>query len=199
MSFYRACTTIILIFFTSLGLLAGERTDRPIGLNFAVNEPYPGGVGVNLMINATNWLRISGGSGYYNDQFGQSLSDIPVEMIAVMVYIMTAGNTPIEDSVAFLKGNQSSATPKIIRSYSGGIELLHPSWKTSPVIGVFWGGYEPQNQPYDLTEFAVHKYFKAGIDYTSETGFNIQLGGLYAEELPEPIRYRGYIHFGHFF
>ena len=188
-----------LIILLSSELWASGRSDKVFGVGLGVQEPYPGGAGFNIMFNLTNWARIAAGAGYYSDQSGDSLEDIPIGFIALMVYVLSGGNTPVQDSIDFLKGS-TSAPAKTLGSYSGGLELLIPGIKFSPVIGASYGAYDGTNQPYNIPDgFTTHTYYKAGMDYQSDSGVNVQFGAMFAETLPKPVQYRGYFRLGLFF
>lgn len=198
----KALCLILLIwvpFHCPPSLAADAREAHPFGLFWSGNENYPGTAGVNIGINASNFMRFTTGVSIFHDAPGSAFETIPNTLIALMVYMITAGNTPIEDTMEFLTGD--STPPASLFGYGAGVEFLVPGWQWSPSLGVHYTGFDVSNQAMEFTDgHHDHIYYSLGIDYQAESGFLFALGGLYAPNLNiEVLQYRGYLRLGWMF
>ena len=180
---------------------AGEgniRTDHRIGLDLSfAGLPAPTGLGLDLRFNAASFLRLSAGTGFYNDWLGPNLGRATYNyLMRPMVYgimclvigaVETVFYVPFSGHYAFPHyfSGLDYTNSQNITSYGGGGDFLIPGFRLSPMAGMHWATYTAKGQPYGLTDgTGSHVYFNAGIDYQGPDGGNFGIGKTFCPSLP---------------
>lgn len=194
----KKVTILIFGFLFALSSLASVREERNIGLYLGVGTPMHGGAGGGLLINATDWLRITGEISYQTNETDKVMDHFGSSMMAAMFWIILLGQTDYDDIYNFLNPEDPNFQRQSVLASAAGLELLWPTGaEWAPMIGASSAKYSQENGFHDFTEeTGAYMLYKLGLDYQSKQGFHFSVGGTYAPQLPEPIQRGGYMRLG---
>lgn len=186
------------VFMFGLSSLASVREDKNFGLYLGLGTPMHGGAGAGLLINATDWFRITGEISYQTNETDKVMEHFGSSMMAAMFWIILLGQTDYDDIYNFLNPEDPDFQRQSVLSSAAGIELLWPSGaEWAPMIGASSARYSQENNFRDLTEeTGTYVIYKLGLDFQSKQGLHFSVGGTYAPQLPEPIQRGAYMRIG---
>lgn len=202
------CVTVLVGFLFSNSIFA-DRTEDRLGVIVTRNDPMPGGIGGGLSLNATRWMRFNALMGF--DEIVENETEsggVADDVAAAVFWIILLGQVEYDEIKDFLAESTVDNTAPVIKrkitTQSLGLELLHPDWRISPMLGVGYSSYKVDNNYKDLgtDNQSVRKntvFYKLGVDWQGESGLSLAVGAAYAPDLPEPLQWKAFGKMGYYF
>lgn len=188
---------LALVFGALPALAKGSQGREPLSVVVSLdyNTPAPSAMGLNLGLNLTSFLRVSGGFGTYIKSGDSLMKTYSLGLASTFGYVLTLGQVRYSAIYDYLGGNSQGWESVLTRGAEA--TLLVPGLSLSPALGVGYASYLASDGAYGVLAAgsAHHVYYNGGLDLAHKS-FHAKGGMHYSPQLPSKLQKTYYFGLG---